>query len=158
MDNKDVQKEIGLFLANAHLDTAVFENDKDRLAYAKTISELYKTHLDDRKLDLELEKFNFEKELETKKLALETEKLEIEDHKVFIQENQAKNEVQRIKAEKAAKITDTVVRVFCTIAEVSVPACVYLICYDKGMEFEKEGIVTSGFFKNMLHLIKPTKK
>ena len=137
MDHSNVQKEIGLFLEHSHLDTSTFEDDKDRLAYARTIAELYKTHLDDRKLDLELNKFEFEKELEEKKLVLEGKK---------------------IKSEKAGKITETVVRVFCTIAEVGVPASVYLLCYDKGMQFEKDGVVTSGFFKNMLHLIRPTKK
>ena len=176
MENDEVKHEVERILKNAQDDKSCFENDKQRLEYSKTIAELYKATIDEkridfenRKFDLEVKKFEFEKEesilkresekeFEAQKIELEKKRLELEDDKNTLQDVNLDHEKQKIKNEKIVKILDIGTKIFCTVLEVGIPGLIYVNCFQRSLDYERDGVFTSSTVKNFLRFLKPTKK
>lgn len=99
------------------------------------------------------------------KLRLEEIKLENDYNAKLSELNTRKNELceKNDSEEKRFKMelkNDWIKKVFDFVGtgfSVGVPLIFYNVWMYQGLEFEKEGVLKSGFFKNFLHCIKPTK-
>ena len=131
MENVDeVSKEVDSILANAKVDLDCFEYDKNRVEYAKTVSELYKARVEQMKVEQADRHDNLQLEIEKKK----------------------------IKNERIVTIIESGLKFVGTGLEVGVPAFLLAVEYEKGLDFEKEGVYTSSTFKNLQKFFRPTKR
>lgn len=68
-----------------------------------------------------------------------------------------KHELEQSEQELKERKKDRWVTIAIGAAEIIVPAAVYWALYNKGLKFEMTGTVTSGFFRNLIGKIRPTK-
>ena len=126
----DVQNAVDKILASSDEDLSQILNDKDRNEYAKLIADLYKTRTENKKIE------------------------QLDRHDQI----ELKIEEKKIKNDKAMRIFEGVLRFVGTAAEVGVPAVLLAIEFEKGLDYEREGVFTSSTFKNLIRFFRPTKK
>ena len=95
----------------------------------ESINSLYKTVVEDSKSELDYQ-------IRNRQLNLDTDKV---DNEWTVSTNDMK---ERVK--------DRYWKAALEAAGIGVPALIYVICYCKGLEFEKTGTVTSSFFKSLV--------
>lgn len=67
---------------------------------------------------------------------------------------QNRHNSEQLKAQKRKNVVECML----TAAGIAAPLICYGAWYRKGLEFEKTGTVTSGFFRNLINKFKPTGK
>ena len=127
---EDVSKAIEAIIADSKEDLDHILNDKDRNEYAKIIADVYKTKVDQLKIEQADRHDQIQLEIEQKK----------------------------IKNDRAMRIVEAVLRFVGTTIEVGVPAILLAVEFEKGLDYEKEGVFTSSTLKNLIRFFKPTKR
>lgn len=117
------------------LEELTYDDDQYKIAAEAAVA-LQKALNEQRKIEREYD-------IELKKLKLEVQKLKQE--KLIHDEEQA-------HAKKETWINAAV-----GVVGVAVPAILYGALFNKGLRFEQTGTVTSGFVRNLIGKIRPTK-
>ena len=127
---EDMSKAIEAIIADSKEDLDHILNDKDRNEYAKIVAEIYKAKVDELKIEQADRHDQIQLEIEQKK----------------------------IKNDRAMRIVEAVLRFVGTTIEVGVPAILLAVEFEKGLDYEKEGVFTSSTLKNLIRFFKPTKR
>lgn len=128
-----VKENLMKLMSTSNDDVQTILDDKARAEYLLAIAKIREAEVKEKELEMQAKSKDFENQFKEKEL---------------------KAEKRKNAGELVCKILDISLKFAGTAAAVIIPAGLYKQCWDEGMQFEKEGIITSSKFKDHIRSLK----